>query len=527
MAADSVSGPASPVRTAELASAVCLASDLAMGFPWGHGLEATVATMRLCELADADAATRRQAYYLSLLTFAGCTADAAVKARIFGGPATEALAGVIWGGRREQMTGVLRTLPAPGSSWVGAVSQVGVGLPRAIAHRPRELLALCEVAQHVSRHLGLGTDVAEAFGYLTERWDGHGVLGRGRATELPIALRIALVARDGAYHAAAGGTAHAAEVLTHRAGRAHDPRVAGLLAHDHPDVLAGPGDRAVQDVVLDLEPGPPLQLGAERLDDAVAVLGELADVISPTTAGRSAQVAQVAADAAQLLGLGTADVDRVRRAARLQDVGRIGVPARVWDQPGALTPADGEQMRLHPYRTERICSASPFLRPLGEDARCHHERLDGSGYHRGVGASDLGPRARILMAAEEWCVARDAGPRGAGLDGDAAARQLADDVERDRLDADAVAAVVEAAGWRPPPVRRPAGLTEQEVRVLTLVARGHATKQVARVLRISPKTADQHLQHVYRKIGTSSRAAAALYASEHGLLAWGEFPISR
>ena len=108
-----------------------------------------------------------------------------------------------------------------------------------------------------------------------------------------------------------------------------------------------------------------------------------------------------------------------------------------------------------------------------------------------------------------------------------AARQLAQEVRVGRLDGEAVAAVLEAAGQPTPRLARPAGLTEREVEVLGLIARGLQTKQVARALGISIKTADRHIQNAYGKIGVSTRAAAAVFAMEHGLIAWGELPMSR
>ena len=94
-----------------------------------------------------------------------------------------------------------------------------------------------------------------------------------------------------------------------------------------------------------------------------------------------------------------------------------------------------------------------------------------------------------------------------------------------RLDREAVGAVLEAAGQQAPPIERPAGLTEREVEVVALLARGLQTKQVAHALGISVKTADRHVQNSYRKIGVSTRAAVAVFAMEHGLTAWGELPI--
>ncbi|WP_402463853.1 HD domain-containing phosphohydrolase [Isoptericola aurantiacus] len=526
MAGDGTSATAQPVRAAEVASALCLATDLGLGFPWAHGLEATAAAMRLSDLADADPATRKQAYFLSLLLFAGCTADASEKAALFGGP-TEPIIGVIWGGTLEQMRVVLRALPEPDAPAVVGLGQAGARLPRALAQHRREQLALCEVAQHMAEHLGLGTVVGDALAHLTDRWDGAGVLRRGRGDEIPLALRIALVARDASYQAVLGGTERAAAVVTRRAGKAHDPRLARLVANHHREVLVGDDDGPVAARVLAAEPGDPVLLAGDRIDDALSTLGEVADLMTPPVAGRSRAVAALAARAAQAAGLAVAEVDVVRRAALLQDVGRVTVPPPVWRRPGRLGADEWEQVRLHPYYTGRVCSMSSFLRPLGAVAACHHERLDGSGYHRGVGASALGVPARILAAADAWRFLREPAPYGRALGPDAAAGELAQQVAAGQLDADGVAAVVTASGTAAPPLHRPAGLTEREVRVLGLAARGLATKQVGRALGISPKTVDQHLQHAYRKIGTSSRAAATLFAAEHGLLAWGELPIHR
>jgi DNA-binding NarL/FixJ family response regulator len=104
---------------------------------------------------------------------------------------------------------------------------------------------------------------------------------------------------------------------------------------------------------------------------------------------------------------------------------------------------------------------------------------------------------------------------------------LVADSEHGRLDVNAVGSVLEAAGQRVPHLTRPAGLTEREATVVALLARGLQTKQVATALGISAKTADRHIQNAYGKLGVSTRAAAALFAMQHGLTAWGELPMAR
>ena len=90
-----------------------------------------------------------------------------------------------------------------------------------------------------------------------------------------------------------------------------------------------------------------------------------------------------------------------------------------------------------------------------------------------------------------------------------------------RVEVDAVLAAAGHAARRSSAARaaHPAGLTDREVEVLRLIARGHANKQVASKLGIAPKTVGRHVEHIYAKAGVSTRAGATLFAMEHGLLA--------
>jgi HD-GYP domain-containing protein (c-di-GMP phosphodiesterase class II) len=205
----------------------------------------------------------------------------------------------------------------------------------------------------------------------------------------------------------------------------------------------------------------------------------------------------------------------------------VAVHSRIWQKPGPLTADDWEQVRLHPYHTERVLSRSPFLSALSPIAGAHHERLDGSGYHRGATGPELAFPARLLAAADAYHAMTEPRPHREPLSPEQAAQVLAEEAGAGRLDPEAVAAVLEASGQRAPRLERPAGLTEREAQVVAMLARGLQTKQVARALGISVKTADRHIQNAYRKIGVSSRAAATLFAMEHGLVAWGELPIIR
>ena len=263
------------------------------------------------------------------------------------------------------------------------------------------------------------------------------------------------------------------------------------------------------------------------LDRGIAAMGRFADLISPYLAGHSAGVAELAAEAARRCRIDAGGVTAIGRSGLVHDLGRVAVHARVWQKPGPLNADEWEQVRLHPYHTERCLSRSPLLAALIPCAACHHERLDRSGYHRGSPAADLTMPARLLGAADAFAAMCEPRPHRPALAPERAAEALTAEANAGRLDPDAVTAVIGAAGLRAPRVERPAGLTEREAEVVAMLARGLQTKQVAHELGISVKTADRHVQNAYAKIGVSTRAAATLFAMEHGLVAWGELPIGR
>jgi HD-GYP domain-containing protein (c-di-GMP phosphodiesterase class II) len=241
--------------------------------------------------------------------------------------------------------------------------------------------------------------------------------------------------------------------------------------------------------------------------------------------GHSRGVADLASAAARTWGSNHTDVVAIRRAASVHDLGRVAVPVRIWQKPGPLTTDDWEKVRLHAYQTERILAPSPFLAALSSLATFHHERLDGSGYHRGTTASMLPRTARLIAAADMYHAMTEARPYRPALSQERAAEELIGEVRAGRLDADAVTVVLEASGQPAPRIPPPTGLTPREAEVVALLARGLQTKQIARSLGISVKTADRHIQNAYAKIGVSTRAAATLFAMEHGLIVWGELPI--
>jgi HD-GYP domain-containing protein (c-di-GMP phosphodiesterase class II) len=316
-------------------------------------------------------------------------------------------------------------------------------------------------------------------------------------------------------------------VVRERAGHALDPRIAAQLADDHGEILAFDDQASAWEETLACEPHPRVTLQGEEIDRALAAMGAFADLVSPYLAGHSAGVAELAASAARRCRLDADSALAVRRAGLVHDIGRVAVPTRTWQKQGRLTADEWEQVRLHPYQTQRVLSRSPLLSALAPLAGAHHERLDGSGYHRGAAGAELTLPARLLAAADAYRAMTEPRPHREPLAPEHAADELAREAGAGRLDADAVSAVVEAAGQRVPRIERPEGLTEREAQVVGLLARGLQTKQIARALGISVRTADHHIENAYRKIGVSTRAAATLFAIDHGLVARGELPMAR
>jgi HD-GYP domain-containing protein (c-di-GMP phosphodiesterase class II) len=515
------------VRSAELVAALCLATDLGMGFPFEHGLHSTLIAMRLADRLGIEGERVSQTYYAALLAHSGCTTDAHIAPQVFGDSLTARFHPVAYGSGRQVVAGLISALPDPESEGLARAVQVARRLPRLVREQRPHLTAVCEVAAMLADGLGLPGSMRGLLANTFERWDGWGPVRRAKGEQIPLPMRIVHVAVDAAFQRLLGGEERVVRLVGERAGHAFDPEVAACLVEDAERILTLDAHASAWEEALSCEPYPPRLLEGEALERGLAAMGNFADLISPYLAGHSNGVAELAAAAARRCGIGEPGVVALRRAALVHDLGRVAVHPRIWQKPGPLTADELEQVRLHPYHSERILARSGFLAALGAVAGTHHERLDGSGYHRAAVGADLALPARLLAAADAYHAMTEPRPHRRRIEPQRAANILGEQASDGRLDADAVRAVVESAGQRAPRIRRPAGLTEREAEVVGMLARGLRTKEVARALGISVKTADRHVQNAYRKIGVSTRAAATLFAMEHGLVAWGELPIPR
>ena len=506
-----------PVRLAEVVGALSLATDVGMGAPLELGLGTCLVAARLAEELDLSPGERRRAYWVAMLRHIGCTAGSHEFAALVGDE-IEFRRGL----GREDFTDQ-RVLLRHVMQAVGGDSPVGrlralarlAGSAKDMKEGP---LAICEVASRLSDALGFEPEVRRDITEVYERWDGKGFPSRTPAERVSLPARVVAVAETAEIFVRLDGVAAARTVVAARAGRAFDPAIAECFGRRADEVMGALEREDLWAETLAAEPGAPARLDGERLDRALRAVGDFADLKSPYTVGHSRGVAELAGAAAAHAGLPDAQGRRVRLAGLVHDLGRVGVSARVWGKEGPLSRAEWEQVRLHPYTTERVLDRAESLRDVAAVAAGHHERLDGSGYHRGVPAGVIAPPVRLLAAADAFHAMTEPRPHRPALRPEQAAGQLRREARAGRLDGDAVEAVVAAAGQ--PVARRrthAAGLTPREVEVLRLVARSLSIKAIAAELTVAP-TVDAHLQHIYSKAGVSTRAAATLFAAEHDLL---------
>ena len=511
---------------AELVAALSLGVDLGFGQPMEHVLRQCLIALRIAERLGVDPEGRSTVYYTALLIDVGCHTDAHEQAKWFGDDIA-----LKSGKYDHELRGVRAAIS--GMRMIGAgrppIERFRIALEFARSGH-REVSSMIEghaaLARNLATQLELSTDVRDALGAAYEQWDGKGWPGAVAADAVPLAARIAHLAEfiEVAYRT--GGVEEARALARRRAGAQFDPALADIVATHADELFDGLDAAHTWDAVIDAEPALALTVSGARFDAALLAIADFVDLKSPFTLGHARAVSELASAAAGHLGMPDADVTMLRRAGLVHDFGRLGVSNAIWDKRGPLAAGEWERVRLTPYLTERILHSSPALAPLGTIALTHRERLDGSGYPRGLSGGAISPMARVLACADDYQAMREPRPHRPARPAADAATELRGDVRAGRLDGDAADAVLAAAGHR---VRRrregPAGLTTREVEVLRLLAQGLSNKEIAQRLVISPKTAGNHIEHIYAKIDASSRATASLFALQHGLLPDEQLPV--
>jgi HD-GYP domain-containing protein (c-di-GMP phosphodiesterase class II) len=511
-----------PVRLAEIVALLSLGTDLGLGQPMEHMIRACLIALRLAERLEFDADERAVLYYAGLLAWVGCHTDAYEQAKWFGDDLLlkeDAHYGYDFGHPRQVAAFMLKNVGGAGRplverAWVG-VAFLGDGRRAIESLAENHYRATDELASR----LGLGEVVRASLRQSYERWDGKGAY-RLRGEEIALSSRLMNLADVVEVFQRTRGLSAAIAVARDRSGTQFDPELVKLFCTEAPRLFADLDSASSWELVIDAEPSLARVLSEEELDGALAAVGEFAELKSPWTMGHARGVAALCAEAVDGYVLPAEDAMLLRRASLVHDIGRLGVSNAIWDKPGPLSGSEWERVRLHPYLSERMLMFSAAFAPLGAVAVQHHERLDGSGYPRGLSGQMISSSGRLLGAADVYQALIEPRPYRPALTSEGAAAELRAEVTAGRLDGAAVDAVLRAAGHR---VRRrregPSGLTAREVEVLRLLAQGLSNKEIAKQLVISRKTAGTHVEHIYAKTGATNRAQASLFAVKHGLLA--------
>ncbi|WP_323056109.1 HD domain-containing phosphohydrolase [Streptomyces sp. NEAU-W12] len=376
----------------------------------------------------------------------------------------------------------------------------------------------CEASRALGSGLGVLPRTLTALDDVYERWDGQGIPLGTAGEDLSFAARVVHVAEQAVLAHAKGGEPAAVSAVVRRAGGHLDPDLARAFAADAAKLLAPLREPDAVASAVAVEPPPYVRVSAGEISGLCAVLGRFVDLKGTWLVGHSEHVARLAESAGRLGGLGADEVTRLRCAALLHDLGRAGISADVWDRAGPLSTADMERVRMHTYWTQRVLERVPGLAELAPIAAAHHERLDGSGYHRGDFGTRTSPSARILAAADVFAALTEPRAHREALTVDEAAGHLTREADSGALDRVACDLVLRAAGSRQSRPRCPAGLTAREVEVLRLAARGLTNQQIGAELSISSRTVGHHLGHIYDKTGRRTRAGVAVFAMEQQLL---------
>jgi HD-GYP domain-containing protein (c-di-GMP phosphodiesterase class II) len=388
------------IALSEVIGALSYALDVTEGQPPGHALRSCLIGMRLAEEIGLDARLRSDLFYALLLKDAGCSANAARMAALFGaddGEAKRTSKLVDWSRPLSALVWSLRTVD--GSLRDRAER---LGAIRAEGEVTRSLMqARCDRGAEIARMLFLSDGTAEAIRALDEHWDGRGQPAGLAGEEIPLLGRILCLAQTVEIFHAAGGVKAAWGVARRRSGRWFDPELVAAFGAIRRDrefwaTLAQPDVSAWEPA------GEVVAVDESRMDRIAEAFAHVIDAKSPFTARHSERVAEIAVGIGAVMGFGALGLRDLRRAALLHDIGKLAISNRILDKPAKLTDDEFALVREHPLYSLRILERAPCFASIAWIAATHHERLDGSGYPFGLGAEKLTRSMRALAVADVY-----------------------------------------------------------------------------------------------------------------------------
>jgi HD-GYP domain-containing protein (c-di-GMP phosphodiesterase class II) len=390
------------IALSELIGALSVALDVGEGEPPGHARRSCLIGMRVANEVGLDAETQSDLFYALLLKDAGCSANAAHMAALFGADdqvAKRTSKLVDWARPMSAFVWSVRTVAPDGS-----ILDRGNRL-RAIrneGHVTRSLMrARCDRGADIAHKLGFPDATAEAIRGLDEHWDGHGQPRGLQGPEIPVLARILCLAQTAEVFHRARGVRVMSSVLRRRSGQWFDPKLVDALSALESD--RGFWSSLTEADVSAVEPADRvLTADDDRLDQIAEGFAAVIDAKSSWTHEHCDSVGKIATAIAALLGLDDAAVRGLRRASLLHDLGKLSISNRILDKPGPLTTAEIERVRQHPLLTDQILSRVASFGELSALASAHHERIDGSGYPFGLAGEQLTMPMRILAIADVY-----------------------------------------------------------------------------------------------------------------------------
>lgn len=431
-----------------LIGALSYALDIAEGEPPGHAVKSCLIGMRVAHVLELDRRARSDLFYALLLKDAGCSANSAHMAALFGADdqrAKRTSKVVDWARPLPAFLWSLRTVAPRGSLRARAKRLMAIKNEGEVTRALMQ--ARCDRGAEIARKLGFTDATAEAIRTLDEHWDGHGQPRRLQGEQIPLLGRILCLSQTMEVFHRARGAALAWRVAESRSGQWFDPAVVEALGSFREDAafwasLADPDLSAVE------PPDRALRADDERLDRIADGFAAIIDAKSPWTHQHSYREGAIATSIAGVLGLEPRTVRDLWRAAQLHDIGKLGISNRILDKPGPLSVDEVEKVKEHPVLTRRILERTPCFEELAPLASSHHERLDGSGYPLALRGNDLSMPMRVLAVADVYEALTAERPYRPARSTPEALQIMRDDVPH-RLDQDAFGALQRALGGSP------------------------------------------------------------------------------
>ncbi len=393
-----------PIRVSEVISSLSFALDLTEGQPLGHSIRSCVFGMHIAKEIGLPLDAQGDLYYALLMKDAGCSTNASRMFQILGTDDIQA--------KRD-----VKTTDWTRVGWESleyALSHVRTGAPflervralfdLALHHKQnsRQMVQIrCERGAAIARRIGLSNATASAIHSLDELWNGAGHPNGLRGKEIPLLARILSLAQTVDVFYSAYDAAAAVKIAQDRSGRWFDPDLVKAFCSVSKNESVWTDVEDARTKVLDLEPRHDLLASDETtLDNICLAFADVIDAKSPFTYRHSTGVAGAAVAIARTLSMSEPEVTLIRRSALLHDIGKLSVSNAILDKPDKLSEAEWEVVRKHPAYSYEILRRIPNFQDLSEIAASHHEKLDGTGYFRGITADRLSLPARILVVSD-------------------------------------------------------------------------------------------------------------------------------